>query len=56
MLSEQSGKEISNNPKSGIDPHELMVYQIRQLLDSKGVLKVTTYEKWTSFGFSYDRH
>ena len=29
MLSEQPGKEISNNPKSEIDPDEPMVYQIR---------------------------
>jgi len=28
MLSEQPGKEISNNPKSEIDPDEAMVYQI----------------------------
>jgi hypothetical protein len=29
MLSEQPGKEISNNPKSEIDPGEPMVYTIR---------------------------
>jgi hypothetical protein len=29
MLSEQPGMEISNNPKSEIDPDEPMVYQIR---------------------------
>ena len=29
MLSEQSGKELSNNPKSEIDPDDPMIYQIR---------------------------
>ena len=38
MLSEQPGKEISNNPKSEIDPDEPMVYQIRVKLQSAAEL------------------
>jgi hypothetical protein len=36
MLSEQPGQEISNNPKSEIDPDEPMVYQIRVKLGNYG--------------------
>ena len=38
MLSEQPGKEISNNPKSEIDPDVPMVYQIRVKLQSAAEL------------------